>query len=599
MEKKEKKQKKEKKEALFKKFNPYMGNKKTYIPMAIVFSSCSAVFSIVPFYYIWKICNEVFAKGSEISASNVKHYSWMIFIFAFIGIATYFIALMLSHFAAFEIEMGLKKTGFERVMKMPLGFFNTQSSGKIRKVINDGAAGTHTFLAHQLPDMAGTIISPLLVLVIFFYFDWRLGLAALVPLGLSFVVMSTMTNKDGRELQKKYFDSLEEMSAESVEYVRAIPVVKTFGQSVKSFTRFYNSINNYKDLVIMFTKLWTKPYSLYLVLIESTAFFLIPVSILLINSNGDIGTVLSNFILYILVAPLLGMVMMKSMFFAQQKDVANQSIDRFNDLFKYDEIEYPENSVDFVDQTVEFKDVSFSYDKEKDVLENISFKVNKGETLALVGASGSGKTTIARLAARFWDVKNGEVLIGGKNIKEYSKEVLMDNISFVFQNTELFKTSLKENISFGRDDLTEEDIQNALEKSRAKEIIEKLENGLETVIGTKGTYLSGGEKQRIALARAFIKNAPIVLLDEATAFADPENEHLIQAALKDLSKGKTTIMIAHRMTTVKDADNIAVIDNGKIVEYGNHNELMAKDGLYKKMWNEYQSSIEWNIKKGA
>lgn len=590
---------KKKKESIFSKFRPYMGSKAYYIPIAIVFSAIAAVINIVPFYYIWKIIKEIFDHSGNMSTDSVITYSVMVFFYAALGILAYFTALMLSHLAAFETEIGLKKKGFEQIMNMPLGFFNTESSGKIRKVINDGAAQTHTFLAHQLPDIASTIVSPILILLIFFGFDWRLGLAALVPVILSFVTMSFMMSTEGQAFQDRYLTLLEEMSNEAVEYVRAIPVVKTFGQSVKSFTKFYNSINNYKEMVILYTKMWTKPYSLYLVLVESTALFLIPVSILLINYDGDIGTVISNFILYILIAPLLSVVMMRSMYFNQQKIIAEQAIDRYNKIFDYTKMVYPENGAKFVEQSIEFKDVSFSYDGHKNALDGIRFKINKGETLALVGPSGGGKTTIARLATRFWDVNKGEVLIGGKNIKEYSKTELMDNISFVFQNNKLFKTTLRENICFGKTDVTEEEIQQALINSRSIDIIDSLDEGLDTVIGTKGTYLSGGEQQRIALARAFIKNAPIVLLDEATAFADPENEHLIQAALQDLSRGKTTIMIAHRMTTVKDADHIAVIDKGKIVEYGKHEELMQQDGIYKKMWDEYQAAIGWNIKKGA
>ncbi len=597
----EKQGKKAKKDSVFKKLKPYMGSKHVYIPLAVFSSALSAVLSMVPFYYIWKICMGFFdySAHQSISASNLIYDAIMLFVFATFAIFLYFISLILSHFAAFEVEIGLKKKGFEKVMRMPLGFFNATTSGKIRKIINDGAVQTHTLLAHQLPDIAGSIISPLMILAIFFIMDWRLGLASLVPIALSFVFMTLMMNEEGRALQKKYFDALEEMSGESVEYVRAIPVVKTFGQSVKSFTRFYNSIENYKKLVILFTKKWANGYSAYLAMVESTALFLIPTCIFLINNDASVVKIISNFVLYILLAPQFSLILMKLMFFTQQMNVADQAIDRFHNLFVYDEMVFPEDSARFDKQEIEFKNVSFSYDGEKKVIENINLKVNKGETLALVGASGSGKTTIARLTARFWDVSEGEILIGSKNIKNYSKEVLMDNISFVFQNTELFKTTLRENICFGKKDISASQIEDALIKSRAKEIIDYLEDGLDTVIGTKGTYLSGGEKQRIALARAFIKDAPIVLLDEATAFSDPENEHLIQAALKDLSKGKTTIMIAHRMTTVMDADKIAVLDNGHILEYGNHEELMAKNGLYRKMWDEYQSSIHWNIKKGA
>ncbi len=594
-----KKEKKAKKDSVFKKLAPYMGKKKAFIPIALVISAIAALVNILPFYYIWNICMEIFSGGTDVYAEKLTHYAWMVFLFSVVGIALYFAGLMIAHFAAFEVEIGLKKTGFERIMNMPLGFFNTTSSGKIRKVINDGAAQTHTLLAHQLPDLAGSILTPLAILVMFFVFDWRLGLASLVPIVLSFVFMGAMMNEDGRKLQQKYFDSLEEMSGEAVEYVRAIPVVKTFGQSVKSFTRFYNSIENYKKLVMLFTEKWTNSYSAYLAMVESTAFFLIPTCILLINNDGDMARIISNFVLYILLAPQFSLVLMKSMFLGQQMSTADQAIDRFNELFDYVEMTYPESGVKFEGQDIEFKDVSFSYDGEKNVIDKVSFKVEKGETLALVGASGSGKTTMARLACRFWDVSDGEVLIGGKNIKDYSKEELMKNISFVFQNNQLFKTTLRENICFGNENITDVEIANALTKSRSKEIIDYLDDGLDTVIGKKGTYLSGGEQQRIALARAFIKDAPIVILDEATAFADPENEHLIQAALKDLSAGKTTIMIAHRMTTVKDADKIAVVAEGKIVEYGSHDELMNRAGLYKQMWDEYQTSIGWNIKKGA
>ncbi len=592
-------QNKEKKQSLFQSFLPYLGNKKALLPLALLFSALAAVLNILPFYYIWQIVKAAFASKGNLANQQLFHYATMLVVISILAIISYFIALVLSHLAAFEVEIAMKKSGFERVMRMPLGFHNRYSSGKIRKVINDGATQTHSFIAHQLPDIAGTVITPIAVLAIFFVIDWRLGLAALVPILLSFVTMSTMMSKEGKELQTRYFDSLEEMSSESVEYVRSIPVVKTFGQSVKSFTRFYNSIENYKTLVMRFTELWTKPWSLYMTLIESIAFFLIPISIFLINNDGDIASILSNFILYLLVAPQINTVMMRSMYFSQEKNIAEQNINRYHQLFDYQAIEYPEQGVAFSEQSIEFKDVNFSYDGQKQVLKNISFKVEKGKTLALVGASGSGKTTIARLVARFWDVDSGQILIGKHDIKAYSKKELMANIALVFQNNQLFKTSLYQNITLGNKDITEQQIEQALEQARAKEIIEQLENGLETEIGKKGTYLSGGEKQRIALARAFIKDAPIVVLDEATAFADPENEHLIQLSLKELSAGKTTIMIAHRMTTVKDADQIAVLDDGKIVEYGNHQELMAKAGIYKKMWDEYQQAITWNIKKGA
>lgn len=582
--------------SIFKKFKPYMGNKMLFIPLAIIISGVSAIFNVCTFYYVWRVCKELL--NESFLTNNIKHYVLMVFILSILSIVFYFISLIVSHLAAFQIEIGIKKAGFEKAMSMPLGFYNIHSSGEIRKIVNDGAAGTHLFLAHQLPDIAGAVITPIMVLFMFFYFDWRLGISVLIPIFLSFILLANMMNDKGKILRKKYMDAMEDMSSEAVEYVRIIPVVKTFGQSIKSFNKFYNSIEKYRTIVVAWTKSCSVKNSLYTVLLNSTALFLIPTSMLIIN-NTNISDVISNFVLYLILAPQLYLIMMRSMRFNQEKFVADEAIDRYNNLFNYNELVYPEESVSFEKQTIEFKNVKFSYDSKINVLENINFKVNRGETLALVGASGSGKTTIARLAARFWDVDSGEILIGDKNIKSYSKEVLMNNISFIFQNTELFKATIKENICFGNYDISKEMIDQAINKSRSKEIIDKLNDGLETVIGTKGTYLSGGEKQRISLARAFIKDAPIVLLDEATAFADPENEHLIQAALKELSKHKTTIIIAHRMTTVKDADKIVVLDKGKIVECGNHTELMSKKGIYKKMWDEYQSTIIWNIKRGA
>ncbi len=590
---------KEKKKSVFAKYVPYMGRKKTYMPIALVLSGTSAVISILPFYYVWKITREIFGGQLGISFENITLYAKNTFLFSLLGILFYFIALVVTHIAAFEVEIGIKKAGFKKSMNKPLGFFNTNSSGKIRKIINDGAASSHGFLAHQLPDIAGSIITPILLLIMLFVFDWRLGVACLIPILLSFFVMTRMMTKEGKSFQRRYMDALEDMGSECVEYVRAIPVVKTFGQSVKSFTRFYNSIENYKELIVAYNKMWIKPFSLYMVLVEATAFFLVPMAVLLIGRGNELGTVISDFVLYFLIAPSFGSIIIKSATFSHEKNIANEAIDRFNELFDYSEIDYPEVGEEFTSPDIEFKDVVFMYDGDKNTLNGINLKIEKGETLALVGKSGSGKTTIARLVARFWDVNSGEIKIGGQNIKAYSKETLMDNIAFVFQNNQLFKASLLENITFGNENITEKQIEEALIKSRAKEIIDGLENGLDTVVGEGGTYLSGGEMQRIALARAFLKDAPIVLLDEATAFADPENEHLIQGALLELSKGKTTIMIAHRMTSIKYADNIAVVDEGKISQYGTHEELVIKDGLYKKMWDEYQKAVSWNIKRGT
>lgn len=403
-------------------------------------------------------------------------------------------------------------------------------------------------------------------------------------------------NSEGKKFQKMYYDSLEEMSSESVEYVRGIPVVKTFGQSIFSFKRFYDSIIKYKEMVHAYTLLWRKPMSFYTVIMQSAAFFLIPMSIFLIGRGENLPLVLADFIFYILISPIFTMLFMKSMYFQQNTLIAEQAIDRLDNLLDFPCMNYSEKTNNIKNHSLEFKDVVFSYEGSgKRAIDKISFKLNEGETIALVGASGSGKTTIARLAARFWDVDEGAVLVGGINVKDIPKKELMDNISFVFQSTKLFKGSLRENIVYGKKGAREDELNEAIDFSQSREIIENLPDRLDAVIGSKGTYLSGGEQQRIALARTMVKNAPIVLLDEATAFADPENEHLIQKALKELSRGKTTLLIAHRLTSVQDVDRILVIENGKIAEEGTHAELLNKGRIYKIMWDEYQKSIAWKI----
>lgn len=586
----------EKKEFILKRFTPYMGSKKVLLPLSLVLSGLSAVLNIVPFVLVWYITRDILSSPQSMNLAKISFYAWLAFGSAVGGVAVYFLALLSSHLAAFRVEIGMQKVGMDKILSMPLGFFDQHASGKIRKIVNDGAGTTHSFLAHQLPDMAGSFVSPVLLIALILIVDWRMGLASLVPIILGFITMRFMMSAEGQRFQRMYYDSLEEMSSESVEYIRGIPVVKTFGQSIFSFKRFYASIIKYKEMVHAYTLLWRKPMPFYSAVMQSAAFFLIPMAIFLIGRGDNLPLVLADFTFYMLVSPIFAMLLMKSMYFRQNTLIAEQAIDRLDVLTEYPGLSYREKGKTIPNYSLEFRNVVFSYaGSDHPALDNISFKLNPGETIALVGASGGGKTTIARLAARFWDADAGEVLVGGINVRDIPKQELMESMALVFQNTKLFKASLRENIVFGKEKVKEEAIHQAIESSQSGEIIANLPEGLDTEIGSKGTYLSGGEQQRIAIARAIVKDAPIVLLDEATAFADPENEHLIQKALKELSRGKTTLMIAHRLTSVQNADRILVIENGKIAEEGTQEELLKMGGIYKGMWDEYQKSLAWKI----
>ncbi len=581
-------------------FKPYMGTRKYLLTTSLALSALSSILGLLPFVFIWLIAKELFSN--QPSFAYVQTYAWLTLASAFIAMALYFLALLSSHLCAFRVEVGMRKVGMRRIITMPLGFFHQSQTGKIRKIIDDNASQTHTFLAHQLPDLAATIVAPLVILVLILAIDWRMGLVLLIPIVLGFVAMSFMMTQEGEKFRQKYMDYLEEMSSEAVEYVRGIPVVKTFGQSVYAFKRFVDSINRYKEMVLTFTLMWQKPMAFYTVIMQSAAFFLVPFTIFFISNGsltadtGKLGLVLSNFLFYLLIAPNFTLLFMRTMYFQHEASIAKQSIDRFDAILDYPAMSFVAQSEPLTAFDVEFKDVVFAYEgAESNAVDGVSFTIKSGETVALIGTSGGGKTTIARLLARFWDIKSGEILIGGRNIQTLSQQTLMNNIAFVFQNTKLFHLSLRDNITYGKADASDADIERAIDLSQSREIIETLPNGLDTEVGKAGTYLSGGEQQRIALARAILKDAPLVLLDEATAFADPENEHLIQQALRELSKGKTTLMIAHRLTTVQHADKILVIDNGKVAQSGTHQALLSESGLYQAMWQEYQQSIVWKL----
>lgn len=585
------KEKKQKKESILKRLLPYAGKKGYMLYAAMVFSALSGVMVLMPMVYIHRIVSKIILENN-ISPAFIREEAIYAALFAGGGLLFYFLALMLSHIFAFEIEQNIIKMNVKKMMDKPLGFFVNRETGKLRKTIVDGAAETHTMLAHQLPDLAMTIVTPIVLLVFFFLFDWKIGLVSAIPLLIAIILMSFMTTSENIKMRDEYYEGLAHLSAESVDYIRGIPVVKTFAQSLESFDKLYSLIINMKDLIVKWSMSFRNKMSLYEAVVSSTAFFIVPFAILLITKGGDIREVLGNSVIYLLIGPAFGVFVMRSATIRNFTYFAELALDKIDLILKYDDLSYGNKTE--VKEGVEFRNVSFSYGDER-VLNNVSFKINKGETVALIGSSGGGKSTMARLATRFYDADEGEILIGGTNIKEYEKSALMKKIAFVFQSPRLFKMSLRDNLLIGNPNASDEEIDNALIKSGAKELVNTLEKGLDTLYGEKGTFLSGGEAQRLTIARTFLKDADFVILDEATAFADPENEHIIQKSFKELSKNKTTMIIAHRLSTVKDADKIMIVEKGQIAESGSHEELLTQNGLYKKLWNEYQRAANWKI----
>lgn len=579
-----------------KRLGTYMGGRRWLLPCSVGLSALNGLLSLVPFILLWLVVRTLLTAEGDLAGTPLWDYALAAFVVSIVNVLLYFVTLMLSHLAAFRVETNMRRSAMERLMRVPLGFFDTWNTGRMRKIIDEDSGQTHTFVAHILPDVAGSIVAPLGVIILLLAVDWQLGIASVIPFICAFGIMGYMMKPRNNQFQRMYLDAQEKMSAEAVEYVRGIPVVKVFQQTVFSFKRFYDSIINYRDLVIRYTLRWRSPMSAYTVAINAFAFFLVPTGIILIGHGGELAVIVSDMILYVLIAPIISVNVMKTMYLSQNLFLANEAVERLENLtcaLPLPDSETPRKVKAF---DICFSDVSFRYEgAEKDAVSHIDLTIPEGKTVALVGASGSGKTTMARLIPRFWDVREGSVCIGGIDVRQMDKEELMRRVSFVFQNTRLFKTSILENIRYGSPEATLEQVNRAIDLSQSREIIERLPQGLETVIGAEGTYLSGGEQQRIVLARAILKDAPIVVLDEATAFADPENEHLIRRALAHLTRGKTVLMIAHRLTTVQDADSIVVVQNGGIVEQGTHGELIARKALYYKMWNEYQKSVAWKL----
>lgn len=575
----------------------YAGKHKYLTYASLILSVISAFFALLPFVFIFFIIKEVIEVTPNYSeAADVVRNGWLAVLFALISIVIYISGLLCSHLSAFRIAGNMRKTLMSHIAKLPLGFVGEMGSGKIRRIVNDSSAATETYLAHQLPDMAGAIATPLGMIVMLFLFDWRFGLICLVPVVLGFAAMFKMAGPKMADDMKNYQNALADMNNEAVEYVRGIPVVKTFGQTVHTFKRFKGSIDNYYKFCISYCKKCRMPMLLYTVCINSTFAFLITLALMLAGGESVAQSVLLSFIFYVIFTPVIATSMSKVLYMSENGMVVTDALERVHSILDMKPLPDSVKNEKPKDNSVEFKNVSFRYNgAETDALQDVSFKVQSGEKIALVGPSGGGKTTVAGLISRFWDVSAGEIKVGGVNVKSIKKSELMETVSYVFQDSRLLKTSIFENVRLSRPNASRKEVEFALHKAQCDDIIVKLPNGIDTIIGTKGVYLSGGEQQRIAIARVMLKNAPIIVLDEATAFADPENEALVQKAFEELSKDKTVIMIAHRLTTVRNADRIFVLKDGKIEESGTHNVLAEKKGLYAKMWKDYQTSVSWKV----
>ena len=575
----------------------YAGNYRYFTYASWVLSAVSALVALVPFVYIWKILRDVLNAAPDYAqAVNIPHYGWMAVLFAVLAYLIYIAALMCSHLSAFRVATNLRLEVSEHLATLPLGFTETFGSGKLRKIIHESTGAAETFLAHQLPDKYNAMATPIGLLVLLLVFDWRLGLLSLVPVALGFVIMSAMTGRRMADKMRQYGNALESMSNDAVEYVRGIPVVKTFGQSVFSFKKFKATIDEYEKWVIAYTKKLRMPMMLYTAAINGVFAFLI-VGGLLFTRNGVTSEFLLNLLFYIIITPVISLTLTRIMYMSENELVVADALARVDSVLDAEPVPENDHPRHPKDASVSLKDVHFSYDGKTDVIKGVSLKIQPGQMVAFVGPSGGGKSTLANLICRFFDVQSGSVRVGGADVRDIPKEELMDTISFVFQNSRLLKGSILDNVRLGRAQATEAEVLAALKAAQCMDIVEKFPEGIHTVIGTKGVYLSGGEQQRIAIARAMLKNAPILLLDEATAFADPDNEAKVQAAFAQLAKGKTVLMIAHRLSTVANADCIYVVQDGQIVESGTKDELCAQNGLFARMWQDYQASVQWKVAK--
>lgn len=574
----------------------YAGNHKYLTILSWVLSVISAWIALVPYYYIWRIIKEVLRVAPAYDqAKGIASMGWSAVGFALLSMVIYIAGLMCSHIAAFRIQANMRSGMMHRIIKLPLGFMDQDGTGKIRKIVQESSEATETYLAHQLPDRAGAIATPVGLLVLLAVFDWRLGLLSLIPVVAAFLVMGSMTGKNMEVKMKEYQNSLEEMSSEAVEYIRGISVVKTFGQSVFSFKRFRKAIDNYEKWVISYTKDMRAPMVGYTTMINAVFAILIAAAFLFSKGTAD-KTFLLNLMFYIIITPIITITLSKIMYSSENKMLVEDALARVDGILEREPLEQAKDPQVPKDSSVTFEKVSFRYsDGIMDALHQVDLTIKPGEHVAFVGPSGGGKTTLASLIARFFDVTDGTLLIGGVDVRKIADEKLMETVSFVFQDSKLLKMSIYDNIRMGKKDATKEQVLHALKEAQCMDIIEKMPQGIDTVIGTQGTYVSGGEAQRLSIARAMLKDAPILILDEATAFADPDNEVKVQEAFSRLSKGKTVIMIAHRLSSVTNADRICVLKEGELAEIGKHDELIKQNGIYSHMWKEYNQSAQWKV----
>lgn len=584
------------KESSMSKLFAYAGSYKYLTIASWILSAVSALIALLPFYYIWRIMQEVVNAAPDYEkAKNLSGLGWSAVGFAVLAMAIYIGALFCSHIAAFHVQANMRSTLMKHILTLPMGFMDSDGSGKIRKIVNESTAATETYLAHQLPDKAGAVATPAGLLLLLVVFDWKLGLLSLVPVLFAFVIMGAMTGSRMKQKMEEYQNALEEMSNEAVEYVRGIPVVKTFGQSVFSFKRFRDAIKKYEKWTIAYTKELRWPMVGFTTLINAIFAILIAAAYWLGGESGD-RELFVNLLFYIIITPILTVTLGKIMYAGENTMIVEDALNRTDSILNKKPLPESGKQQEIKDYSITLDQVSFRYDDAKqDALHEISLDIRSGEHVAFVGPSGGGKTTLASLAARFYDATAGRVRIGGVDVKDIPSAQLMNMVSFVFQDSKLLKMSIYDNVRMGKKDATREEVMEALKNAQCEDIIAKLPNGVDTVIGTEGTYVSGGEAQRLSIARAMLKNAPILILDEATAFADPDNEAKVQKAFSKLAEGKTVIMIAHRLSSVVGADRICVLKAGGIAEKGTHEQLLEENGLYAHMWNEYNKSVNWKV----